>query len=85
MSYAFEITPEDVLEVLALHGAADSPDDDLVEDAYVAVIDLGDRITEAVLEYGDGNLRRVAALQEIEAILIEDGLLDDPPRVGLQA
>ena len=82
MGFAFEVTPEDVLQVLQLHDMADSLDDEVVDDGYVAVVELEDRITEAVLESGGGNLQRMAALREIEAILIEDGLLEGPPRVS---
>lgn len=85
MSFSFEVTHQDVLEVLALHGVAESTEDEVVDDAYATVIEMEDRITEAVLEYADGGIRRLVALREIEAILIEDGLLDDPPRVAAEA
>ena len=81
MSFAFEVTHQDVLDILQLHDVADSLEDELVDDGYVTVVELEDRITEAVLEYTNGIPQRMAALREIEAILIEEGLLDGPPRV----
>ena len=50
MSFAFEVTHGDVLAVLELHEAAESEEDELVEDGYSTVIEMEDRITEAVLE-----------------------------------
>ncbi len=78
MSFAYEVTPDEVYEVLEAHGVAQSAEDDIVDDGYATVAELEDRITEAVLEYADAGNRRAIALQEIEAILIEDGLLDEP-------
>jgi hypothetical protein len=85
MSFAYEVTPDDVLTVLELHQAAETREDELVEDAYSAVVEMEARITEAVLEYADVGARRLVALQEIEAILIEDGLLEEPARIHLPA
>jgi hypothetical protein len=76
MSFAFEITPREVFEVLEAHEVAQFPDDEIVEDGYASVCEQEDRITEAVLKYRDPVSRQFAALQEIEAILIEDGLLE---------
>lgn len=78
MSFAYEVTPDEVYEVLEAHGLAQSAEDEIVDDGYAAVAELEDRITEAVLEYADADTRRAVALQEIEAILIEDGLLEEP-------
>jgi hypothetical protein len=78
MSFAFEITPDEVYEVLEAHQVAQSPEDEIVDDGYATVTEHEARITEAVLEYEDPQSRRLAALLEIEAILIEDGLLDEP-------
>lgn len=78
VSFAYEVTPDEVYEVLEAHGVAQSAEDAIVDDGYVTVAELEGRITEAVLEYGDAATRRAVALQEIEAILIEDGLLEEP-------
>lgn len=83
MGFAFEITHDDVLEVLELHGAAESLEDELVDDGFAAVVECEDRITEAVLETRRSALHRTAALHEIEAILIEEGLLDGPSRFNV--
>ena len=80
MSFAFEITPHEVFQVLEAHEMAQFPDDEIVEDGFACVVEQEDRITEAVLECRDPTNRRLAALREIEAILIEDGLLDGPLR-----
>ncbi len=82
MSFAFEVTPGDVFAVLEIHEAAEAEQDEVVEDAYATVVELEDRITEAVLEYGAAGPGRLVALREIESILIEDGLLDEPRRVA---
>lgn len=81
MGLGFRITHEDVLSVLELHGVAEVVEDVLVEDAYATVIEMEDRITEAVLEHGGTGMERLAACREIEAILIEDGLLFEPAKV----
>ena len=80
MSFAFEVTPGEVLEVMEAHKAADALEDEIVDDGFAAVVEMEDRITEAVLEYADESTRRAFALREIEAILIEEGLLEGPSR-----
>ena len=82
MSFAFEVTPEDVFAVLELHGVAESEEDTVVVDAWATVVELEDRITEAVLNFRAHSEGHLAALGEIESILIEDGLLDGPRRVA---
>ena len=58
MSFAYEVTPDEVYEVLEAHGVAQSAEDDIVDDGYATVAELEDRITEAVLEYADAGNRR---------------------------
>ncbi len=78
--FAYEVSLMDVFQVLEAHGLADSEEEEIVFDAYGAIQEVADQITEAVLEHGDPQLRRAVALQEIEAILIDEGLLDEPER-----
>lgn len=85
MSYAWEVTPEDIFRVLEAHEMAETVDDELVQDGLATVQELTGRITEAVMEYGadvDG-ISELVALREIEDILIEDGLLSEPRRFEL--
>lgn len=67
---AWEITPEDVADVLAAHGqsSCDGLHDDVIQEAG--------RVEHAVLCYTDFNDQCAAAASEIEDILIEDGCID---------
>jgi hypothetical protein len=81
MGFAYEITPEDVFEVLAVHEMATESDDEIVHVAYATVQDVEDRVTEAVAIFGRDEPGRLVALREIEAILIEDGLIEGPEKL----
>jgi hypothetical protein len=79
MTFAYEVALEDVFLILEAHGIADSEEEEVVYDAYSAIREVADQIAEAVLDYVDTDQRRAAAQREMEAILIEEGLLDGPP------
>ncbi len=81
MSFAYGVTPGDVFLVLEVHEAADSEEDDAVEDALFIVRESEARVSEVALEYEDIEDRRQAAWREIEAILLEEGYLEGPSRL----
>jgi hypothetical protein len=72
MSMAWETTPEDLKRVLERNDIELSQDE--IEDIFFVNID-DDRIEKAVLYYTDFDDQVEAALDEIEKILIEDGII----------
>ena len=81
MSFAYHVTSADVFLVLEAHGAAESEDDDEVLDALYLVNEWEGRIAEVALEHEGVHDRQLAVWHEIEAILIEEGHLEEPPRL----
>ena len=75
-----EATLDLVFEVMKAHGAADRADDELVQEAFAVVVDLSDRMNEAREEYDDEDVQHDALLRAVEEILLEDGLVEGPPR-----
>jgi stalled ribosome rescue protein Dom34 len=65
-----------VFEVMKAHEVADRVDDELVQEAFAVVEDLAERLEEAREAYADEDARHLALLQEVEEILLEDGLLE---------
>lgn len=76
MSNAWEITNDDVYNVLSAHNMADSVDDKIVESAHDMITDEADRIEQAVLAYTEMEDQTDAALSEIEDILIEQKIIE---------
>ena len=81
MSFTFHVTAADVLLVLEAHGAAESEEDDAVLDALYLVSEWEGRISEVALKHGSVQESQLAVWHEIESILIEEGLLEEPPRL----
>ncbi len=81
MSFAYHVTSADVLLVLEAHGAAESEEDDAVLDALYLAEEWEGRIAEVALGGGNDLESQLAVWREIEAILIEEGVLEDPPRL----
>ena len=82
MSFAYHITSADVLLVLEAHGVADSEEDEAVLDALHLVNEMEGRISEVALEHDGVRESQLAVWHEIEAILIEEGYLEEPPRLS---
>ncbi len=81
MSFGYHVTPADVLLVLEAHGAAESEEDDAVLDALHLVNEWEGRVAEVALERDGVHEVRLAVWHEIEAILVEEGYLEGPPRL----
>ena len=73
-----EATLNLVFEVMHAHEVADRVDDELVQEAYAVVENLGERLDEARERYDDEDVQHDALLREVEEILLEDGLIDGP-------
>lgn len=73
-----EATLNLVFEVMHAHEVADRADDELVQEAYAVVENLGERLDEARERYDDEDVQHDALLREVEEILLEDGLIDGP-------
>ena len=73
-----EATLSLVFEVMKAHEVADRVDDELVQEAFAVVEDLGERLDEARERYEDEDVRHDALLREVEEILLEDGLIEGP-------
>ena len=71
-----------MLLVLEAHEAAESEEDDAVLDALYLVNECEGRIAEVALEHDSVHESQLAVWHEIEAILIEEGYLEEPPRLG---
>ena len=76
MSNAFEITADDVATVLRRHKLVNTCDDPLVDEVFDD-LDV-DRVERAALWYTDLDDQTASALDEIENILIEEGVIDAP-------
>ena len=76
MNNAFEITADDVATVLLRHGMVNSYDEPLIEEMFDA-LDV-DRVERAALWYTDMEDQTASALDEIENILIEEGVIEAP-------
>ena len=75
-SRGFEITDEDVFHVLRRHALASDIDDAIVSQTYDRLIRRhGWNITRAALRYDDLTDQTIGVLLEIEAVLIDDGLI----------
>jgi hypothetical protein len=74
---AEEATMDAVFEVMRAHDAAEEPGDELVHDAYVLVEELSEQVEHAT-DYEDQGARRAVVLAEVENILLEDGLVEEP-------
>ncbi len=73
MSMAWEVTKTDIRVVLGKHGIKD---EGVIETAWNIVCDESDTVEDAVLYYTDMDDQVYAALDEIENILIENGVLE---------
>jgi hypothetical protein len=82
LSFAYHVAAADVFLVLEAHEAAESEDDDAVLDALYFVRECDARISEVALEHDSIHERQLAVWHEIEAILIEEGYLEEPPRLS---
>lgn len=78
MSFAWEVSDEDVAIVLKRHGVYDSKTADRARDLCREV--EADRIEKAALAYNDFDEQVSSALDEIENILIEEGIVTTPKR-----
>ena len=76
MNTAFEITPDDVATVLRRHRMVNSHDDPLVDEVFDG-LDV-DRVERAALWYADLDDQTASALDEIENVLIEEGMISPP-------
>ncbi len=81
MSMAWEVTVEDIGQVLEAHGSERDPDE------VLEAFSEGDRVERAVLRYTKFDDQVASALDEIEDILIEDGVISggkvfSPPGVS---
>lgn len=74
MSTAWEVTVEDVKNVLAQCGVTD---EETISKAYDIVIEDADRMIDAVLFYTDIDEQTDAANKEIKEILVENGIVED--------
>lgn len=72
MSLAWEITLDDVENILKEHGINSQVK---IRESFDIVIEDIERIEEAVLSYSDFEEQVLAANSEIEAILAENGIL----------
>lgn len=79
-SMAWEVSEEDVYQVLAAHQRAENSEDPRVEEAFDVVAGEADRVEGAILEYIDMDDQTEAALAEIETILVEAELLPEDAR-----
>lgn len=73
-----EGTLEAVFEVMKGHDVAQRKDDELVQEAYVLVEELVDQVEMVAADYDDEEAQHAAILEEVENILLEDGLLEGP-------
>lgn len=80
MGLAWETTEEDVFAVLKAHGAADDIDHPQVAAAHQVVLTEAHRIEHAALHYTDMEAQAHSALDEIENVLIEEGMLSSPKK-----
>lgn len=78
MSYAWEVTDEDIAVVLKRHSVYDSKTADRARDLCQDV--EADRIEKAALAYNDFEDQVSSALDEIEDILIEEGIVTTQKR-----
>ena len=76
MNTAFEITPNDVAAVLLRHRKVNTYDDPIVEEVFDD-LEL-DRVERAALWYTDMDDQTASSLDEIESILIEEGVIQAP-------
>jgi len=82
LSLAFETTPEDIKVVLAAHGAANP---ETMARAVESLSAESDRIEKAALWYLDIDDQTASALDEIENVLIEEGVLPENARKAFTA
>lgn len=73
-----EATLSAVFEVMKGHDVAQRKDDELVQEAYVLVEELADQVEMVASDYDDEEAQHAAILEEVENILLEDGLLEGP-------
>lgn len=76
MSFAWEVSDEDIAIVLKSHGVDDPQTADRAGDLCQHV--EADRIENAALAYNDMDEQASSALDEIENILIEAGIVTTP-------
>lgn len=74
MNIAWEIVVEDIQNVLARHGIKESAEA-IFQQEFVATPDNLARVEAAVLHYVDFDDQVAAALEEIETILLEAGVI----------
>ena len=76
--FAWGITDMDIFIVLQRHGKVSDVGDELVSRCYEMVANTGDQVEKAALRYNNLGDQAGAALDEIENILIEVGVLAGP-------
>lgn len=74
-----EATMDAVFEVMKGHHVAERKDDELVQEAYALVEDLVEQVERVAADYDDEDAQHAAILEEVENILLEDGLVEGPP------
>jgi stalled ribosome rescue protein Dom34 len=73
-----EATMDAVFEVMKAHDVAEARDDELVQEAYALVEELTEQVELVAGAYEDEDARRAALLEEVENILLDDGLVEGP-------
>jgi stalled ribosome rescue protein Dom34 len=73
-----EATMDAVFEVMKAHDEAEARDDELVQEAYALVEELTEQVELVAGAYEDEDARRAALLEEVENILLDDGLVEGP-------
>jgi hypothetical protein len=81
MSFAWEVTDDDIAVVLKRHGVCDPGTADRARELCRDV--EADRIEKAVLAYNDFDEQVSSALDEIENILFEEGIVATPKRFAM--
>ena len=76
MTFAWEVTTEDVQNVLAVHGMSDDAEA-LFELHFVANTENVARVEKAVLHYSDFDDQGSSAVDEIETILLEAAVVTE--------
>jgi hypothetical protein len=80
MSFAWEVTDDDIESVLSRHGRAPSEDSPAFSALSVAVRDESGRVETAALRYTDMDDQTASACDEIENILLATNHLTGPKR-----
>lgn len=78
MTTAWEVTQDDVAIVLVAHGL--TADQTILDRCEELMMEHADRIEKAALHYNDMDDQTTSALDEIENVLIEEGVITVPKR-----